>query len=493
MLTKENVESVIKNIQRIYLEDQIPWVVGYSGGKDSTAILQLVWDAIKEMPLEKRHKTVHVITNDTLVESPIVAQWVRLSHERIKAAAGRERMPFEPHIITPNVKDTFWVNLIGKGYPYPRKNFRWCTDRLKIKPTNNFVQNMVSAFGEVILILGTRKAESSNRMKIITELEKYEVRQSLVSKSNMQNELSFTPIKDWLDDDVWQYLMQYKNPWGHPNEDLLSMYKGATCDGECPLVRDTDTPSCGKSRFGCWVCTLVERDKSMAAMIQNDEEKAWMLPLLQFRDDFGDHETDRLRREFSRMTGSIKLYNDRLVHGPYKKDIREGWLKRLLEMEKFIQANGPAWFKDYRLITDEELLEIRRIWIEEKYEFEDNLPRIYKKVTGKEINVKKYPSVFTSTEYDELKKVCLEQYKDEELLCRMVASLLEIERRGANSRYRGNLSKKLTDIIEANYYKDEADALKYARSFKDRKDATLQEILGLDLGETYEGDDIDEN
>jgi DNA sulfur modification protein DndC len=493
MLTKETIEAVVKNIQRIYLEDQIPWVVGYSGGKDSTAILQLVWNAIKELPLDKRNKTIYVITNDTLVESPIVAQWVRLSHERIKVAADKEQMPFDPHIITPNVKDTFWVNLIGKGYPYPRKNFRWCTDRLKIKPTNNFVQNMVSAFGEVILVLGTRKAESSNRMKIITELEKYEIRESLVSKSNMQNELSFTPIKNWLDDDVWQYLMQYKNPWGHPNEDLLSMYRGATCDGECPLVRDTDTPSCGKSRFGCWVCTLVERDKSMAAMIQNDDEKAWMLPLLRFRDDFGDHETDRLRREFSRMTGRIKLHNDRLVHGPYKKEIREGWLKRLLEMEKFIQTNGPAWFKDYRLITDQELLEIRRIWIEDKYEFDDSLPKIYKQVTGKELNVKKYPSVFTSTEYDELKKVCKEQYKDEELLCRMVASLLEIERKGSNSRYRGNVSKKITDIIEANYYKDEEDALKYAKSFRDRKDATLQEILGLDLGETYKGDDIDEN
>lgn len=493
MLVKSDIQKVTKNIQRIYLEDQIPWVVGYSGGKDSTAVLQLVWNAISELPSEQRAKKIHVITNDTLVESPIVSQWVKQSHEYLQKAANAQKMPFESHILFPNIKDTFWVNLIGKGYPYPRKNFRWCTDRLKIKPTNVFIQEMISAFGEVILVLGTRKAESANRMRTITEHEKYEIRDSLTSKGNMQNELSFTPIKDWLDDDVWQYLLQYKSPWGNSNEDLLTMYRGATSDGECPLVRSTDMPSCGKSRFGCWVCTLVERDKSMEAMIQNDAEKVWMLPLLQFRDDFGDHETDRMRREFIRKSGSIKLYNDRLVHGPYKKEIREQWLRRLLEMELLIQANGPEWFKEYRLITDEELLEIRRIWIEEKYEFDDSLPRIYTEVTGRELNVKEYSSPFTSAEYDILKEVCKESYACEELLFKMTASLLEVERKEMNSRYRSGVIKKLTDIIQANYYKDESDALNYARGFKDRQEVTSREVSGHDLDGLVEGDDINED
>lgn len=493
MLVKSDIQKVTENIQRIYLEDQIPWVVGYSGGKDSTAVLQLVWNAIGELPAEQRIKKIHVITNDTLVESPIVSQWVKQSHEHIQNTARVQNMPIESHILLPDTKDTFWVNLIGKGYPYPRQNFRWCTDRLKIKPTNAFIQEMISAFGEVILVLGTRKAESANRMRTITEHEKHETRPSLTSKGNMQNELSFAPIKDWLDDDVWQYLLQYKNPWGHSNEELLTMYRGATDDGECPLVRSRDTPSCGKSRFGCWVCTLVERDKSMAAMIQNDDEKAWMLPLLQFRDDFGDHETDRMRREFTKKTGSIKLYNDRLVHGPYKKEIREQWLRSLLEIELFIKDNGPEWFQDYRLITDEELLEIRRIWVEEKYEFDDSLPRIYTEVTGRELNVKIYHSPFTSAEYDILKEICEELYADEELLFKMTASLLEVERKGISSRYRSGIIKKLTDIIQSNYYRDESDALDYARKFRNRQEITLREISGHDLDGSQEGDDIDED
>ena len=71
------------------------------------------------------------------------------------------------------------------------------------------------------------------------------------------------------------------------------MYQGASPDGECPLVVDASTPSCGDSRFGCWVCTLVDKDKSMSAMIQNDEEKEWMLPLLELRNDLDLATTSR--------------------------------------------------------------------------------------------------------------------------------------------------------------------------------------------------------
>ena len=84
------------------------------------------------------------------------------------------------------------------------------------------------------------------------------------------------------------------------------MYRGATVDNECPLMVEKDLPSCGKSRFGCWVCTMVEKDKSMEAMIANDDEKAWMAPLLEFRNEFGDEESDRDRRSFRKMGGFLQ-------------------------------------------------------------------------------------------------------------------------------------------------------------------------------------------
>ena len=75
-----SLANSISQIQETYLADQIPWVVGYSGGKDSTAVLQLIWLALSKLPKNELRKPVHVISTDTLVENPVVAAWVDRSH-----------------------------------------------------------------------------------------------------------------------------------------------------------------------------------------------------------------------------------------------------------------------------------------------------------------------------------------------------------------------------------------------------------------------------
>ncbi|MGB2612954.1 MAG: DNA phosphorothioation system sulfurtransferase DndC [Isosphaeraceae bacterium] len=279
------VKAVCEEIRELYKSDGIPWVVGYSGGKDSSAALQLVWLAIRELPAAERTKTVHVISTDTLVEQPLVAAWVDASLARMSTAASEQGLPFVPNKLTPEVENTFWVNLIGKGYPAPRNKFRWCTERLKIMPSNKFIRDVVRSSGEAILVLGTRKAESQRRAITMSKHESKRVRERLAPNASLPNSLVYTPIEDWNNDDVWLFLMQVRNPWGHDNKSLLGMYQGATEGGECPLVVDTSTPSCGTSRFGCWVCTVVDKDRSMEAMIKNDEEKLWMTP--NAADEFG--------------------------------------------------------------------------------------------------------------------------------------------------------------------------------------------------------------
>ena len=292
-ITKEVVNGLMETIRNLYLADDIPWVIGYSGGKDSTATLQLVWLAIQELPPEDRNKTIHIINTDTLVESPVVARWAQQSLEKMRQASAEQGLPFVPHRLTPDYDNTFWVNFLGKGYPFPRKKFRWCTDRLKIQPVNKFVKEKIAEHGEIIMVLGTRKAESANRARTMAFYEKKRVRELLSPNPTLVNELVFSPLSEWTDDDVWIFLMQYKNPWGYSNQELLTLYKGATADNECPLMVEKNLPSCGKSRFGCWVCTMVESDKSMEAMIANDDEKAWMTPLLEFRNEFGNEDEDR--------------------------------------------------------------------------------------------------------------------------------------------------------------------------------------------------------
>jgi len=386
----EDLKKIKAEIQELYKENQIPWVLGYSGGKDSTATVQLVWSAIAELPKHQRHKTVHVITTDTLVENPIVSAWVTRSLELMDEAAEQQGLPFQPHLLKPSVKNTFWVCLMGKGYPAPRNKFRWCTSRLKVDPSNRFIRDVVRENGEAIVVLGTRKTESISRAIIMEKRDKKRVQERLCPHPNLPNSLLYTPIEEWRTDEVWTYLMQSENPWGYSNKQLYKMYRGATADTECPLVIDSSTPSCGSSRFGCWVCTLVNQDKSMEAMIQNDDEKEWMQPLLDIRNEL-DLKNDRDRRDFRRIHGNVQLFernkNGEIsvepIPGPYTKKWREHWLRRVLEAQETVRRTAPPEMRDITLITTEELSEIRRIWLEEKHEFDDRLPTVYREITGK--------------------------------------------------------------------------------------------------------------
>ncbi|MDJ0715555.1 MAG: DNA phosphorothioation system sulfurtransferase DndC, partial [Prochloraceae cyanobacterium] len=412
----EDIKKLTTEIQELYCQDEIPWILGVSWGKDSSCVLQLVWKAIAALPAEKRTKTIHVITTDTLVENPIVAAWVRKSIDQLKTAAKQQNMPVEPHLLYPEVKDRYWVSLIGKGYPAPRIRFRWCTERLKINSANRFIRDVVRASGEVILVLGMRKGESNKRATVMAKHEKGRLRDRLSPRPSLINSLVYTPIEDWRTDEVWLYLMQWDNPWGGNNKDLFTMYRGATADNECPLVVDTSTPSCGDSRFGCWVCTMVNQDKSMEAMIQNDEEKEWLQPLLDIRNEL-DIKNDRDKRDFRRIWGNVQLFERNIdgktsiepIPGPYTKKSREHWLRRVLEAQVQVRRTAPEDMKDITLITPEELSAIRRIWLEEKHEFDDSLPRIYEEVTGEsfqDIRPGAGNSLLGSDEWNVLEEIC---------------------------------------------------------------------------------------
>ena len=477
---KQTVELLKEEIRDLYLADEVPWIIGYSGGKDSSATLQLTWLALKDLPPEQRQKTIHVISTDTMVENPVVSTWVARSLNSMAKAAKEQGLPFLPQLLRPQIDESFWVNLIGRGYPAPRPKFRWCTERLKIRPSNRFISSVVTENGEAILLIGARKAESVARARVLNKNQKHRIRDRLSPSATLAGCMIYTPVEDWSNDDVWMFLMQVKNPWGLTNKDLLGMYQGASPDGECPLVVDSSTPSCGDSRFGCWVCTLVEKDKSMTAMIQNDAEKEWMMPLLKLRnaldfrsenksdkaDFFSDApqegHSDHHLRDFRRMTGAIQLFDDgRHVPGPYLQESRERWLRMLLEAQTWIRKNGPEDVREMELITIEELQEIRRQWVVEKHEWEDSLPRIYREATGRE-----YPGpplddnlVMGDEEVRILKDLCGE----DRLHFEMTRELLGVERRQRAQARRSGLLEQLEKSIKRHYYSGREDATDMAR------------------------------
>ncbi len=331
MTLPEKIKAITQEIQQIYLQDDTPWVLGYSGGKDSTTVLQLIFYALAKLPKEKLTKHLHVLSNDTLVENPAVVNYIDKQLELIEKMGKQNlysHLPNHFHVakVVPKIEDRFWINLIGKGYPAPNRWFRWCTERMKINPTNDYILQTVNKFGKAMVVLGSRKTESSNRAKNFEKYDLQEITGEKIRKHTLPNSWMYAPITDLTTDEVWKYLIQVPSFWGGDNKQLVAMYRNASENAaECPLVIDTSTSSCGNSRFGCWVCTVVSRDKSMENLIENGED--WMIPLLTFRDYLNE-----LRDEPGARMPINRLGQEKT--GPFEFHIRAKLLKQVLEIEE---------------------------------------------------------------------------------------------------------------------------------------------------------------
>lgn len=442
------ITRILDDVREIYLSDTRPWVVGYSGGKDSTTALQLIWTAISALPQEKRAKKIYVISSDTLVETPVVSNYIDVSLQRIAEAAVEQDMPVITHKVVPEVDKSFWVNLIGRGYPAPSRRFRWCTERLKIEPANEFIKSRVAEFGEVVMVLGVRRQESATRAQVMSL---HSIEGSRLSKhSSLLNAFVYAPIADFSTDDVWTYLLQNQSPWGNDNRDLVAMYRNAA-SGECPLVVDTSTPSCGNSRFGCWVCTVVERDKAMEAMIDSGEE--WLTPLLEYRDMLAETQNPARKLEFRdhrRRTGGVSFIGDtdRVMPGPYTMDFRRTLLRGLLETQREVAAEAPAG-EAPTLIHPAELQEIRRLWRTERGDWEDSVPRIVRETLGKDPDfvepdwVAEDAVAFTAEDGELLNTLCEESDVPVELVMR----LIDIEKGSHGLKRRHGVHTRIEDAF----------------------------------------------
>jgi DNA sulfur modification protein DndC len=444
-LSREFLDSRYEEIRRVYLSDRRPWVIGYSGGKDSTTALQMIWYALSTLSPKDLSKPIYVISSDTLVETPKIVDYIDSSLGRMNTAAERLGFPLSAHKVRPNFENAFWVNLLGRGYPAPSKRFRWCTDRLKIEPANRFILDKVAEFGEVVVVLGVRKSESATRAQVMSL---HRIKGSTLSRhSTLPNAFVYTPIEDFATQDVWTYLLQAPSPWGSNNRDLVTLYRNAQA-GECPLVVDKSTPSCGNSRFGCWVCTVVTKDSSMEAMIENGEE--WMEPLLQFRELLASTQDPLVKlqvRDFKRRNGQVMLKPEGgYVPGPYKLSTRKDLLRKLLETEIAVRKQGPN--RDERLITKEELEQIRRIWRSEEQDWEDSLPKIYKQVTGQDLDwaADEQPA-FSGEERNLLDAICA----NNEVPSAMIAKLLDIERELHGMSRRSAVHQRLSAVFDEDW------------------------------------------
>lgn len=460
----KTIQNIYDEIRDVYLRYPQPWVIGYSGGKDSTTVLQLVWNALKELPVEQRQKPIFVIASDTKVETPVIVDYIDNTLRNINEAALEHGMPFSAEKVMPTVNDSFWVNLIGRGYPAPTSRFRWCTERMKINPANRFIEQKVAQYGEVIMVLGVRKSESATRMQLMST---YQVKGHILRRhSSLRGAYVYAPIADFSTDDVWTYLLQVPSPWGSNNRDLAALYRNASAAGECPLVIDTSTPSCGNSRFGCWVCTVARRDTSMEALIDNGEE--WMLPLLEFRDWLLKTTEPEHKREFRDIRGRdgrvVFKKDGTLAARTYTLETSKMMLEKVLRAQKDVRDEGPD--PTMELISDEELYEIRRIWRIERQDWEDSAPRIFREINGYDLSWPKDDDGAFDIDQKELLASLCQEY---DIPFDLVARLLEVERQSTGMTRRSGVQKKLQAVLSQEWG-SETDIMDAARERQKERD-----------------------
>lgn len=447
------IGDIYAEIRDVYKRFPQPWVIGYSGGKDSTTVLQLIWKALEELPPDERQKPVFVIASDTKVETPVIVDYIDQTLSRINQTSEGAGMPFRAEKVMPTLTDSFWVNLIGRGYPAPTTRFRWCTERMKITPANRFIEEKVDQFGEVIMVLGVRKSESSTRMQLMNT---YQVKDHIMRRhAYLRGAYVYAPVADFSTDDVWTYLLQVPSPWGGNNRDLAALYQNAAA-GECPLVIDASTPSCGNSRFGCWVCTVATRDSSMEALVDKGEE--WLEPLLEFRDWLATTTDPTRKHEFRDVKGrdgrvKLKKGGGGLAARTYKLQVSREMLARVLRTQQLVRRDGPD--PDTELISEDELHEIRRLWRTERQDWEDSVPMIFREVTGGDLD---WPlddnGTFDTDQKSLLESMCGEHGVPFEL----VAKLLEVERQSSGMARRGAVQKGLAAVL-AQEWRSEDDIL----------------------------------
>ena len=375
------ISDKLKEMKLVYQSDSRPWIIGYSGGKDSTVVVHLAYEMLHRLDPKDRKKDVYIVSSDTLVENPLIKIYLDEMLQKLREAAEKDRLPLHVVKVTPKPDNSFWANVIGRGFPTPRTNgtFRWCTDRLKIAPSGVFIEKIIKEQKtEVVVLLGVRKAESAARKK---RIEGRELVDRLLNRhETIKDAYVYPAIVDLSTDDVWDILMSNnrKNAWGGNNSKLIELYAGAD-SGECPFAgfssKESQQQSCGQSRFGCWVCTVVKEDKSLNGFIRSGHRE--LIPLAEFRRWLMEIRDIGTYREKKRRDGTVyRTANNDLGYGPFNWEARKMILRRLLETQKTI---------NYELITEDELRAIDRIWDEEQDLSRRALVELYYDVMGKRL------------------------------------------------------------------------------------------------------------
>ena len=424
----EEYIAIKKEMELVYLHDQRPWMIGYSGGKDSTLLCQLVFEMLESLPEENRWKPVYIVTSDTMVENPIVKTYMHKMSKAINEASTAKNLNVQAHIIYPEIRQTFWSLMIGLGYPTPEPpGFRWCTERLKINPSNAFTYDTIKKDGEIVILLGVRKAESAARSRSISSRE---IEGKLLTPHpQIAKAYVYSPLSEVRNENVWEYLLRGdgKSAWNTNNHYLYNLYQGENLSEEDSVVGQVNKDNMkvtGNSRFGCWICTMVKEDKSLKNFI--DHGASELIPLRDFRNWLVELRATPEARDYRRRNGSVYLTSSgEYGRGPFTMETRKEILKRLLQLE--VETG-------FELITLEELKMIDKLWEDEGDLSRRSLVEIYAEVKGQKLPWDNYRKAkYDEETIDLLHSLCAKYEVPFDLVSKLMIATV----------YKGNIIKNL--------------------------------------------------
>ena len=411
-------EEIIEEMKIVYKHDQRPWMIGFSGGKDSTMLCMLVFEMLLSLKPGEIKKKIYITSSDTMVENPIVKRYMHKMSKMIGEAG--EKYGICSNIVKPPSDKTFWTYVIGLGYPTPEPpGFRWCTDRLKIRPINQFTLDTIKANGEVVMLLGVRKAESSYRARGITAREVEG--KLLIRHTDIPNAYVYNPLTEIPNNLVWEYLLKNDGitPWGSDNKYLFSLYQGEEMGEEQSVLGEVDKDKIavtGNSRFGCWICTMVKEDKSLLNFINKGSKE--LIPYRDFRYWLMEKRTDSTMRDRKRRNGAVYEGKDgELGLGPFTLDGRRIILEELLKLEEVVGEE---------IITIEELKAIDKMWASEGDLYRRTLVETYYKIKGKRLPWDQYRTpLFSEDAMRIIDETCEEYGMERELINKLVVAVEE--------------------------------------------------------------------
>ena len=428
-------DDIVEEMKMVYLHDKRPWMIGFSGGKDSTMLVMLVFKMLATLKPGQINKKIYITSSDTMVENPIVERYMLRMSKQIGEAGAKYCI--QTDIVRPEPDKTFWSYLIGLGYPTPEPpGFRWCTDRLKIRPINKFTLDTIKKNGEVVMLLGVRKAESSYRARGINAREV--AGKLLVRHTDIENAYVYNPLTEIPNKLVWEYLLKNDGitPWGSDNKYLFSLYQGEDLGEEQSVLGEVDKDKIavtGNSRFGCWICTMVKEDKSLLNFINKGCDE--LIPYRDFRNWLVENRNNPELRDKKRRNGSVYEKADgEYGMGPFTMYGRKVILEKLLELENITGEE---------IITKAELKAIDAMWENEGDIYRRTLVETYERIKGEKLPWDDYRlPMFSDEARTILEDTCKEYNIELEMMNKLIVAVEN------NKHYtRGNKVEKAFEKI----------------------------------------------